>query len=341
MCQLLLSQYNRIAKWCIAVAIVALFLVDLRLGAYTLSTQQVADILLHGPTSHQSLAQQVIWQLRLPHVTAVVLIGSAFALAGAVMQGLFRNPLADPTLLGVSTGAQLALLLVWLVWPVLQSWLLITPFFAFIGGIMSMAILYLLAHHVRYSGFGGLLLAGVALSAFFAAVSALLLLHLNTDQLRSALFWGFGGVIQTNWWVLLVGFVLIICGALLLRRQADAFDVLSMGEQDAQATGVNLVVLKRHTVVGVAILIAPAVAIAGPIAFVGLIVPHIVRMLFGPMHKRLMWYCVAVGMLLMLLTDILCRLPIWHQILPMGVVTALYGAPFFIWLLYRQQRCAL
>ena len=325
----------------LVLTLLMIFLLDLHTGAYPITGSQLVSFMFHPMASASSMAQQVFWHLRIPHVLAVMMVGAAFAGSGVIMQAIFRNPLADPTLLGVSTGAQLLLLLGWLVLPVLDTHMPWMPLLAFVGGLLSMSMLYFLAHHLRHSGFGGLLLVGVALTTFFGAAIALLWQYLNTVQLKSALLWSFGGIVQTNGWLLVVAVLFLVAGMVLLLRQAKALDIFALGELNAQAAGVNLKSLKRHALLGVALLIAPAVALAGTIAFIGLIVPHMVRLVLGPRHQSLIGCAVLVGAILLVCTDMMCRLPVWHQLLPMGVVTALYGAPVFIGLLYRQQRRVL
>lgn len=338
MANIVSRQYSRILLRCIALLLIPLVCLDLKLGQVNISWQDLLHVLWSGD-AHSGLLSQVIWQLRLPHVLSVLLAGFTLSASGAVMQGLFRNPLADPALLGVATGGQCFIVMGWLLglgsWWALSLWV---PIAALFGGLLSVFMLYQLSLRIRYVGIGGLLLAGVALSTFFAALCSILILQLDNMSLRQLLLWSFGGVVQTDWHLLGIAVLLAGIGFFILTFQAKRLDILSLGEQEARYAGVNLSGLKRQCIIGVALLVAAAVTLVGPIAFIGLIVPHVVRLVRGPAHRPLIWSSGVLGAAILILTDCLSRAQITTTLLPLGILVAAYGAPLFIVLLLKHAK---
>ena len=280
------------------------------------------------------LLVQVIWQLRLPETLIALAVGVALALAGAVLQGFLRNPLADPALLGVSGGASFIVVLLMVLVPQLLQFSMVLPVFAFVGGVVGVFLIYVLARFSKNNN-QSLLLAGIAINAMFAAGIVLLLALAQKNSLPKAIFWSFGGINFVNWHELLLALLLMGIGVGLLLSQARPLDVLSLGEADAVFLGVNIARLRVIILLGVALSVGSAVALAGPIAFVGLMVPHIARIMFGASHKKLLPASMLLGACLVLAARLFCNWVIEPAILPLGVATALLGAPFFIWLLWR------
>jgi iron complex transport system permease protein len=306
----------------------------------SISYGQLFHILINPGLSQASEPFSVIWFLRLPRLLTVLLVGMGLGLAGAVMQGLMRNPLADPGLLGVSSGASLAILLFWLVGSHFMEsalWQCLLPLTALSGSLAVLVFLYICAKWTMQRDAAGLVLIGLACNALFSS-SIAFLLYLGPPQfLENAVLWGFGGVSSISWSLLGSGSVLFFIGGILLLRQASALNVLALGEEEAMQLGVNLSRFKTECILGVALIVAAAVALAGPVAFVGLIVPHIIRRIFGANHRHLLPCSTLAGGIFLLAADMLCQNISHAEVLPLGIVTALLGALFFLWLLFNYR----
>lgn len=286
----------------------------------------------------------VLWQIRLPRTAFSVLIGATLGLTGALTQGLFRNPLADPGLLGVSAGAACAAALTIVVFsgtnfpipPAWRVWLL--PAAAFIGALAVCLLLDLVARWIMPGSIAGLLLTGVALNALAAAVIGLCTYLASDEQLRSLSFWTLGSLAAGNW--MLVGslMILLVPAYWQVRRWASALNALALGEAAAAHVGVDIKGLRRRVIVWVAVLAGFAVAWCGMIGFVGLIAPHLVRTWVGADQRRLLPLSMLTGALLLLLADTLARTLAIPAEIPVGIFTALLGGPFFLLLLRGTQR---
>lgn len=280
----------------------------------------------------------ILTQIRLPRVLLAALVGGALALCGAVMQGLFRNPLADPYLLGIASGATAGAALV--IALHLDSYLGALPLGAFLGGLLVVGIVYRIAKtRVAQLDNYALILAGVALAALFSAVTSFLLFYGGASQdARRLIFWILGGLGGAQWlYVLgLVG-TLLVTGAVLLLFARD-LNAFSLGEEMAAHLGVEPRHLRKILLLAVTVLTAVAVAVSGTIGFVGLIVPHMLRLIVGPDHRMLLPASALGGAVLLVLCDALARTVLAPAELPIGIITALLGAPFFLFLLRRRAQ---
>ncbi len=276
-------------------------------------------------------------QVRLPHTVLVALTGAALAGSGAAYQGLFRNPLADPYLIGVASGAGLgAVLAMSRQWPSDWLGLYIVPIAAFLSAVATIVIVYNLAKTGPTLQTTTLILAGVAVSSFATALTSFLMLRSNAE-LRRALGWLLGGSLLSGWTPVLAMLPYVTVGLLLLLTMGHALNVLQFGDDQAEQMGLNVERTKRLILVAASLTTAAAVAFSGIIGFVGLIVPHVMRLIWGPDYRRLTPLSIIGGGTLLLLADILARVALAPQVLPVGVVTALGGAPFFLWILYRAK----
>lgn len=285
----------------------------------------------------------VVLDIRLPRTALAALVGASLAVAGAVLQGVFRNPLADPGLVGVSTGAALAAVL-WIVFgsaaagflpPLVFAFAL--PLSAFFGGLVSTILLYRLATREGRTSVAMLLFAGIALGALAAAGTGLVIFVASDQQLREFTFWTLGSAGGATWakvGVALPFFAALLGGALWLARGLDA---LALGEAEAYHVGIDTQRLKRVAIVLVAAGVGAAVAIAGVIGFIGLVVPHLLRLSAGPMHGRLILGCALLGGALLTASDIAARTVATPAEVPIGVVTAILGAPYFLYLVHRNR----
>ena len=289
------------------------------------------------PANWPETFSTILYQIRLPHAALVLLTGAALGGSGAAYQGVFRNPLADPYLIGVATGAGLgAVLAMSLEWPRSLLGLYTIPVAAFIGASVTLLVVYSLARVGNALPTTTLILAGVAVSAFVTSVTSILMLRSN-EELRRALGWLLGGSIIGGWAPVLAILPYIVIGLGILIASGHALNVLQFGEEQAQQVGLPAERVKTFVLVSASLTTAAAVAFSGIIGFIGLIVPHVVRMLWGHDYRQLLPLSVIGGATALLLADLVARLLLAPQVLPVGIVTALVGAPFFLWVLRRAR----
>ncbi|WP_194207035.1 iron ABC transporter permease [Superficieibacter sp. 1612_C1] len=285
-------------------------------------------------------ALRQIWlTIRLPRVLLALVVGAALALSGCVMQGLFRNPLADPGLLGISSGSALAVAC-WLVLPLPVPALvaLYAPMLAaFIGSLAVMVVIFLLSR-ARDNSLSRLLLVGIAINALCGAAVGLLSWLSNDAQLRQLSQWGMGSLGQAQWSTLLVATTLILPAAVAVWWVARQLNLLQLGDEEAHYLGVNVPQLQRVMLLCSALLVAAAVAISGIIGFIGLVVPHLMRMWLGADHRALVPGSLLAGAILLLIADTAARTVVVPAEMPVGLITSLLGAPWFLWLIFRQRR---
>ncbi|AJO80679.1 ABC transporter permease [Pseudomonas chlororaphis] len=307
-----------------------------------LDTLRAALRLMGLPVDGQGLeqAELILGQIRLPRTLLGVAVGGVLALSGVAMQGLFRNPLADPGLVGVSSGAALGAAfaivggsLLGGVPAAIGPYLL--SFCAFLGGLVVAALVYRLGRRNGQTHVATMLLAGIALTALASSAVGLFTYLADDATLRTLTFWNLGslnGASYSRLWPLLL---ISVAVALWLPRRAQSLNALLLGESEAGHLGVDVERLKRELVFCTALGVGAAVAAAGLIGFVGLVVPHLVRLLAGPDHRTLLPASILAGASLLLLADLVARLALAPAELPIGIVTAFIGAPFFLFLLLR------
>lgn len=281
-----------------------------------------------------ALAQDILWQLRLPRVGLAAFCGAALALAGLLLQDLFRNPLVEPGLLGVSAGAGLAAVLA-LAAGLAGPWLL--PVTAFAGALSTLALVLALGRRLG-SGSATLLLVGVAINALVGAVVQLLLSMGDNSLLRSASFWLMGSFAQADWRLLLPSSVLLLLVAQHARQRAATLDLWQLGDSEAAHLGLDVPRFRREVMLLGSLLVALAVAQAGGIGFIGLLAPHMARRLGAILHRHLLPASLLLGALLAVAADLLARQLVSPLELPVGVLTALIGAPAFLLLFLRGER---
>ena len=285
----------------------------------------------------QDTAAVILFQLRLPRAILVAMVGAALSGSGAAYQGLFRNPLADPYLIGVASGAGLGAVLAMAInWPVSFLGLTAVPAAAFVFGLISVALVYFMARVGRTVPTTNLILAGVAVGSFATAVSSYLMLRSQGD-LRRAIAWLLGGGTLSGWNPVLAASPYLVIGLGTLLVMGHALNVLQFGDEQAQQLGLPVETVRRIVIVAASLTTAAAVAFAGIIGFVGLVIPHVVRMAWGGDYRRLIPLSILCGASLLLLADLLARVVISPEELPVGVITALVGAPFFLWVLRRSK----
>ncbi|WP_273522542.1 FecCD family ABC transporter permease [Rhodosalinus sediminis] len=311
-------------------------------GAAGVSLPQALGRLVTG--AGLTLQEQVVlWEIRLPRLVTGLCVGAALAVSGAVMQGLFRNPLADPGLVGVGAGAGLgavtAIVLGGLLPPALAALagIYTVPIAAFLGGWAATLILYRVSTRAGRTSVATMLLAGIALGALAGAVTGLLVYAADDQQLRDLTFWGLGSLAGASWPKLAVAapvMLLAMAGTLWLARGLNG---LALGEAAAAHLGVPVQRMKNLAILAVAAATGAAVAVSGGIGFIGIVVPHLLRLATGPDHRYLLPNAALLGAALLVGADIVARSVIAPAELPIGIVTALMGAPVFLWILLRRR----
>ncbi|MDP6782119.1 MAG: iron chelate uptake ABC transporter family permease subunit [Dehalococcoidia bacterium] len=314
------------------------------LGSVSLPLATVSSVLLSGlpfidadpawPTGLET----IVLNIRLPRVMEAGVVGAALALAGATYQGLFRNPLADPYLIGVAQGAALGATVAFLTpLAALFPGDIAIPLFAFAGALAAVSVVYAVARVGRSLPLTTLILAGVAVGVFLSAVTSSIMLYSGSD-LRHILFWLLGGFSLANWGEVGIIVPYVVLGTVVILAFSRSLNVLQLDEEQAQQLGVEVGKVKLILMVAATMITAAAVSFAGTIGFVGIIVPHMVRLLWGPDHRFLLPLSVLSGAVFLIMADTLARTAFSPHELPVGIVTAFAGAPFFLYLLRRRQR---
>jgi iron complex transport system permease protein len=311
------------------------------IGAFAVSPGELFGTLTHkvgldlGPAPDQ-LTESVLWDIRFPRVVLAVVVGASLGCAGATMQGTFANPLAEPGIVGVSSGAALGAVLAIVVgFSALGTWSLTAA--AFVGGLITVVGVYVAARDNGRTEVVTLILTGIAVNAFAGALIGLLTFFSDDAELRAITFWNLGSVATATWPKVWAVAPLAIAGVVLTTLHAHKLDLLALGDRPARHLGVDVERLRMGLLTIVAILTAAAVAVSGIILFVGLVVPHLVRMVSGPGHRLLLPASALGGATLVVLADLVARTIAAPAEVPLGVITALVGSPFFFWLLRRTR----
>ena len=290
-----------------------------------------------GESSHPNSWNTILWQLRLPRVALALIVGAGLAMSGAAYQGLFKNPLADPYLVGVASGAGLAATIVLLTGiPLYLAGIGVLPIAAFCGGIASVAIAYTVARRVQGTPLTTLILAGVAISALAASVTSLLMIRSDPD-LRPVLSWLMGSFIAAEWSDSLVVLLYLGPSVCVLLGFARILNVVQLSEEHASMVGVDVEKVKIVLIVAATLATAAAVSFSGLIGFVGLVAPHVVRILWGVDYRFIIPMSGLLGGTFLVLADLIARTVVSPGELPVGVVTAFCGAPFFLYILMRRR----
>jgi len=296
------------------------------------------------PWSFETRQALVLTNIRLPRIILGLVVGAGLSVSGAMMQGLFRNPLADPGLIGVSSGAALGAVATIVLLPAasagataMWSSAVLLPLAAFAGGVIATVVVYRLATSNGRTSVATMLLAGIAINAVAGAGTGMLTFIADDDQLRDLTFWSLGSLGGATWSSLaVVGPCVLLC-VLAAPMLAPSLNAMLLGESEAQHLGINTQWVKRVVIGGAALAVGASVAVSGIIGFVGLVVPHLLRLAAGPDHRMLLPGSALLGGTLLVGADLLSRIIVSPAELPIGIVTALVGGPFFLWLLLRQR----
>lgn len=333
-------QRYKVARWTIILAILVLALfvtivACLSIGVISIPLNQVITVLLGGGSETERF---VIINLRLPRIILAAIVGASLAIAGATMQGLFRNPMASPSVLGISSGAAFGASLAIVLGISWTSGAFAIPAMAFIFSFVTLFLVYAVSRNRSgYVPVETLLLAGIAIGSLFSAlVSAMQ--YFAGDQLSGVVFWMMGGLDEATWDQVLISITPVILGASVIMVLSRDLNAMMVGEEQAGNLGINVNQVRLVLLLAASLVTAMAVSVSGVIGFVGLIIPHVVRILVGPDHRILLPASVISGALFLILTDTLARTIIAPAELPVGIITSLLGAPFFIYLLMSRKK---
>jgi len=340
------NSYQALVLSVLGIALVLIMLLSLSLGAYAIPFSSVLAIL--GEQFGLSLegvdrsAANVLLQIRLPRIIITLLIGGGLGIAGAALQGLFRNPLVEPGLIGVSSGSALFAVVFIVLVPGLVSGSLIQnlgmPLFAFLGGLTHVWAVYQLARTQGRTDTATLILAGVAINALAGALIGLTLFFADDSALRSFTFWSLGDLGASSWGKFPVAIALIGIPSIMLMLEYRNLNALSLGEREAFHMGISVQRVKIKTLILSALIVGVGVSLAGMIGFVGLVVPHLIRIGFGANHRLVLPASFLLGAILLNVADLMARTVVSPAELPIGVLTALIGAPFFIYLIFKLNK---
>lgn len=325
----------------LSLALLAGCLLSAAIGAYSIPIGDVLGSLQHriglGGQPLDRVGESVLWNVRLPRVVLALLVGASLGCAGALMQGVFGNPLAEPGVIGISAGAAVgAVASIALGLTFFGNWTITV--FAFIAGLGTVLLVYTLSRSGGRTEVVTLILTGIAVNAFAGALIGLFIFFADNAQITQITFWQLGSLSQATWPKVLAVLPCALAGLLIAPFYARKLDLLALGERPARHLGVDVERLRITLVLVVALLTAAAVAVAGIISFVGLLVPHLLRMANGPGHRFLVPGSALGGALVLVAGDLAARTVAAPAELPLGVLTALFGSPFFFWLLRRTRR---
>lgn len=299
-------------------------MVSLRTGTVKIPFKEIWA-LVKGVGENENI-RVIIFEIRLPRLILAFLVGAALSVSGTVFQAILRNPLAEPYILGVSSGGALGTVIA------LSIGLSFVPFFSFMGALFTIYLVYRIASISGRTSTLSLILAGVIVNAFFSALVALLISLLKGIHFKGIIFWLMGSIDYISYDLLIVVSIFVFVGIVFIYLKAYSLNLLALGEERAEHLGVNVERLKKWLFFLASLITGAAVSVSGLIGFVGLVVPHILRSLFGPDHRTLLIFSIWCGGIFLIAADLLSRILISDRILPIGVVTALVGAPFFIFI---------
>lgn len=322
-------------------ALILLFL-SLGLGSVDIPFSTITHVILHNLSpetftqTFSEMDQTLIWELRFPRVILALLAGAGLTLVGHILQTLVNNPLADPHLLGLSSGASLGSVVGLFFAPFLPFALTVQAC-SFLGALLALLFLLLISAHKGNMPSERLILAGVSISSLFLALTNLTVLTVDGGRAAgSILFWNMGSLGGATWEQLTWPFICLIGACLITLKNSRALDALSLGTEPAQTLGINVQKIRWLLLLTVALLTSVLVTLTGPIGFVGMIIPHVSKMLIGPLHQRSLPWGMLIGAVFLTWMDALSRTFFSPQELPIGVITAFIGAPFFVYLLKRR-----
>ena len=290
------------------------------------------------------IQQMVFLNIRLPRVILTILVGVALGTSGAILQGLFRNPLVDPGFIGVSSGAAVGAMIAIMFSQSISNYFFdfLTPFLlpilAILGSFLTTLIVYKMSKISNKTNIMVMLLSGIAVNALSGSLIGLFISLSNDVQLRTFTFWTLGGFDNANWNVVLLSAIFILIPVSFAYSMKNKMDIFMLGDAEAQHLGVDVELLKKRNILIASVMVGVSVAFCGMIGFVGLVTPHLVRLIIGPNHKYLIPGSAILGAILLGFSDLISKTIIAPAQMPVGVITSAIGAPFFAWLILSQKR---
>ena len=327
-------------------------LLSIAIGPVRISFFQILQILIdffglsnyYLDDSYNQIHKSVLLNIRLPRVFLGLVIGAALGISGAMLQGLFRNPLVDPGFIGVSSGAAIGAMLIIMFSDMLfinlSERLLpyLLPIFAMSGSIFTTMLVYKMSTSRQHTSIMTMLLSGIAINAFVGSIIGILVINSSDIELRSFTFWTLGGLDGASWEVVMISFCLLSAPIYLTYLNRRKLDIFMLGDAEAGYLGIDVQHLKRVIILFAAAMVGVSVSFCGMIGFVGLVTPHLVRLFIGPKHNFLLIGSALLGSIILIFSDFVSRIIISPAQLPISIVTSLIGAPFFIYLIMEQKR---
>ena len=332
----------------LTVLLLVIFILSLGIGAVKVSPTEIISLFLNKmgliDVEIEAVKSIVLYDIRLPRLIQTILIGAALGVSGSALQGIFRNPLVEPGLIGISTGAAVGAVIViifggYIMQPIQDifgEYLL--PTFAFAGGLAATMAVYYIGKSVNNTNVTLLILAGVAITALCQALIGLGIFHADDNQIRVYNFWILGDLSGGTWEKVITAAPLIVVPLILMLRHDRSLNAISIGEAEAYHMGVDVEKVKYVIIILSALAVGTAVSLAGIITFIGLVIPHLVRLAFGPDHKIVLVGSALGGGILLMVADIIARTVVSPAEFPIGIVTAMLGTPFFIYLLISAKK---
>ena len=326
-------------------------LVSTTIGPVKISILQIIDILFESININTNLSSSeisqafktVVLDIRLPRILMGIIVGIALGISGAILQGLFRNPLIDPGFIGVSSGAAIGAMFV-----IMFSQLIaiennfyvqfLLPVFAMSGGLSTTILVYKMSQMSGKTNIMAMLLSGIAVNAFSGSIIGFLVYRASDMELRSFTFWTLGSLDNSNWLIVSIAFVAILVPIIVSFKLRKKLDIFMLGDAEAGYLGLNIEKLKKRIIFISALMVGVTVAFCGMIGFIGLVTPHLVRLIMGPSHKTLIIGSAILGAIILILADFISRIIIAPAQLPIGIITSALGAPFFLWLIVSQKQ---
>ena len=326
-------------------------LVSTTIGPVKISILQIIDILFESININTNLSSSeisqafktVVLDIRLPRILMGIIVGIALGISGAILQGLFRNPLIDPGFIGVSSGAAIGAMFV-----IMFSQLIaiennfyvqfLLPVFAMSGGLSTTILVYKMSQMSGKTNIMAMLLSGIAVNAFSGSIIGFLVYRASDMELRSFTFWTLGSLDNSNWLIVSIAFVAILVPIIVSFKLRKKLDIFMLGDAEAGYLGLNIEKLKKRIIFISALMVGVTVAFCGMIGFIGLVTPHLVRLIMGPSHKTLIFGSAILGAIILILADFISRIIIAPAQLPIGIITSALGAPFFLWLIVSQKQ---
>ncbi len=344
-------EYNKIIFLSGLFTLLIISLISTTIGPVKIKLLEIIDILFSGININTNISSSeisqafkiVILDIRLPRILMGTLVGIALGTSGAILQGLFRNPLIDPGFIGVSSGAAIGAMFV-----IMFSQLMaiqntfyvqfLLPIFAMSGGLFTTILVYKMSQMSGKTNVMAMLLSGIAVNAFSGSIIGFLVYRASDMELRSFTFWTLGSLDNSSWLIVGIAFILILVPLLISIRIRHKIDIFMLGDSDAGYLGLNIEQLKKKIILISALMVGVTVAFCGMIGFIGLVTPHLVRLIMGPSHKTLILGSALLGAIILILADFISRIIIAPAQLPIGIITSALGAPFFLWLIISQKR---